>query len=918
MTDFQNNHNNSNSANKNNDEDVAHDNKNEELDATVQKPRSEGESSAPSQPPPTMSTWLKKLRELLVRVGDKSTTPLEQNLQGLTQVLVDDLDTHIPTLVDFLFQCVLALPTKTAVYGTLVALLHFGALKNSKETLEDRPKTQRSEGDVEVTSAGGDVNAASRGSEERTPQSLGHAVVSRLLRELEDVLTALATSSPPATLNAITTPFGPLPRALHLKLLLRWLTELCNAHLIDPRAVLNLFIDVATHFLKDDGSTMSYSHAVAETVAYALLATIPFGGVTFLSACPEALHSLLAQLEEYITTVRQPLLPLHTQLLSVWDHTLTTAATLTTGHSPTDTPPTDYLSWLLRAVRVWCDARCPSLPLILQPWLSLDTHLSGPRVSLRPLRLPPLPPAIHHTATRLSVEEAEGTTAESRQTPPAFSMCPIMPLFRLFPLDVSTEIAVDKDSDTKRVLRDIERFVLEDYVLDFLFFWQDEHKTCVQFLLQLPVTALDLERALIEILFSQIFRLPNAPLKRVYYGLLLIDLCRARPDTVPTRLGVAITLIFEQLHILDPECFGHFVDWFSFHLSNFNFKWPWEIWKDELTSTTEQLDILVQQRLHRRAFIEEVILRLVRVSYHQRIAESLPTEFQSLLPPEPQPHFPFAAQTEAEELLARLRQREPPEQLRAWLEQENAGTGSSTRTELLVACLLHLGSKSLSHLINILDCYAPLLLNTPHQRLVLHRLWDYWGGHRGHGGSQQHLVMVLLKLLAYRVVTPYSIVEWLLSDEFLLANATNNSLIQSPMTQLYFWEIISRVLDRTIFTTQMLRAKLQEMSSSSASTEQNVVETEAIKEAYTVARKEQDSVFELTFRRLAELLQTNQDVPPYNFWYRMTLGHLKALGRRYYRLLTPLGSNLAPYYANVDSRIRDVFNQIIALTTNYS
>jgi nuclear cap-binding protein subunit 1 len=155
-----------------------------------------------------------------------------------------------------------------------------------------------------------------------------------------------------------------------------------------------------------------------------------------------------------------------------------------------------------------------------------------------------------------------------------------MPLFRLFPLDASSDSTGDKDSDTKRVLRDMEWFILEDYVLDLLFLWQDEHKNCIRLLLQLPVTTFDLDRALVEILFSQIFRLPTSPLNRVYYGVLLIDLCRAHPESVPTQLGHAILRIFEQLHTLDVECFGKFVEWFSFHLNNFSFKWPWDIWYD--------------------------------------------------------------------------------------------------------------------------------------------------------------------------------------------------------------------------------------------------------------------------------------------------------------------------------------------------
>jgi nuclear cap-binding protein subunit 1 len=341
--------------------------------------------------------------------------------------------------------------------------------------------------------------------------------------------------------------------------------------------------------------------------------------------------------------------------------------------------------------------------------------------------------------------------------------------------------------------------------------------------------------------------------------------------------------------------------------------------KEELTMTTESdTNTQQQQQHHRRAFIEEVILRLVRISYLQNVAQTLPNEFQTLLPAEPQPHFPFVGHTEAENLLSRLRQRESPEQIRVWLEQENPSSlGVATRVELLVACLLHLGSKSFSHLINMLDCYAPLLLNTPHQRLVLNVVWQYWGGYNGRG-TQQHLIMTLLKFLAYRIVTPHSLVDWLLSDEFLLANTVNNNMTQSPMNQLFFWEMLNRVLDKTLFTTHTLRTKLHELSLVSQGPQQSVIDLETVKEAYAMAHKEQESVFELTFRRLAEILQAHHDIPVYHFWYHMTLGHLKSLGRRYYRHLGPLIPAIAIHYNNVDSHIREVFTQITSLVTNYS
>jgi hypothetical protein len=188
--------------------------------------------------------------------------------------------------------------------------------------------------------------------------------------------------------------------------------------------------------------------------------------------------------------------------------------------------------------------------------------------------------------------------------------------------------------------------------------------------------------------------------------------------------------------------------------------------------------------------------------------------------------------------------------------------------------------------------------------------------------SEQQLIMTLLKLVAYRIVTSTSVVEWLFSDEFLSHtnnnNNNNNNITQSPMTQLYFWELLIRLVDKTLLTTQLLKSKLHELSNSTTtSKQQNTLDIEAIKEAYNVARKEQDTLIELVFSRLVQILQANRHLPEHNFWYYMTYGHLKAFGRRYYKQLAHLLPTLDVHFANVDTRFRDIFTQISFLATNF-
>jgi hypothetical protein len=41
---------------------------------------------------------------------------------------------------------------------------------------------------------------------------------------------------------------------------------------------------------------------------------------------------------------------------------------------------------------------------------------------------------------------------------------------------------------------------------------------------------------------------------------------------------LAIDTLFERADMMDVECAERFCDWFSHHLSNFDFKWHWQKW----------------------------------------------------------------------------------------------------------------------------------------------------------------------------------------------------------------------------------------------------------------------------------------------------------------------------------------------------
>lgn len=86
------------------------------------------------------------------------------------------------------------------------------------------------------------------------------------------------------------------------------------------------------------------------------------------------------------------------------------------------------------------------------------------------------------------------------------------------------------------------------------------------------------EDMIIDGIFSQLFKLPNPEHKLVYYHSLITQCCKIAPAAIAPSLGRAIRSIYKNLHIMDLELCNRFLDWFTHHLSNFEFRWRWTEW----------------------------------------------------------------------------------------------------------------------------------------------------------------------------------------------------------------------------------------------------------------------------------------------------------------------------------------------------
>lgn len=86
------------------------------------------------------------------------------------------------------------------------------------------------------------------------------------------------------------------------------------------------------------------------------------------------------------------------------------------------------------------------------------------------------------------------------------------------------------------------------------------------------------EDMLIDAAFSQIMQLPEPEHRFVYYHSVIFAATQQSPSAIAPSLGRAIRYLYRNLRVLDMELGYRYMDWFSHHVSNFDFRWKWTEW----------------------------------------------------------------------------------------------------------------------------------------------------------------------------------------------------------------------------------------------------------------------------------------------------------------------------------------------------
>lgn len=151
------------------------------------------------------------------------------------------------------------------------------------------------------------------------------------------------------------------------------------------------------------------------------------------------------------------------------------------------------------------------------------------------------------------------------------------------PLDPAALLIRDALSDTINVL-DFNRTIAARFLIDVDCYFAPE--TFVK-----RATAFDKlkdvagdkstwkpEDVVVDAAFAQLFQLPAAEHKLVYYHSVLTEACKLAPAAVAPSLGRAIRFLYRNIDTMDLELIQRLLDWFAHHLSNFGFTWKWTEW----------------------------------------------------------------------------------------------------------------------------------------------------------------------------------------------------------------------------------------------------------------------------------------------------------------------------------------------------
>ncbi|KAJ3255331.1 Nuclear cap-binding protein subunit 1 [Boothiomyces macroporosus] len=456
----------------------------------------------------------------------------------------------------------------------------------------------------------------------------------------------------------------------------------------------------------------------------------------------------------------------------------------------------------------------------------------------------------------------------------------------------------------------LSRHILEDSIIDIIRMFSLNHKECAFILLNteqyfntsyIEQQAIQVYEAVIEAIFQEMFRLPKCHERFVYYSTLIIDLCKESLDKIPSVLGRSIKLLFARLDSengiggMDVECIKRFSDFFARHLSNFGYSWKWSEWFSLIYIREYVLD--ADPTCGKFVFVRETLQNCVRLAYYDRIKNSIPESFElhGQIFSTSAPSFLFSFQESdivaddnlfdlVRELNSKISHRDDTALIEEvltsidkYISQSSGNfserfigkTSYENAHEAFLQCIMYQGSKSFSHLLDVVERYLPLLqkINEDEERQLLttrvtQAFWEK---------NPQFLEIILTKLVNYKIIEAKAIITWLLSSENLEKNCT----------KFFVWNILSTTLNKLTVRVEQITIRLEKQRhQTDEMMNDDVVESAAsLEAALEAAQKERKDTFILCMQKFVEVLSAI--TPEDAVYWRWVSGFFRQMTREF-------------------------------------
>ncbi|XP_030327088.1 nuclear cap-binding protein subunit 1 isoform X2 [Strigops habroptila] len=485
----------------------------------------------------------------------------------------------------------------------------------------------------------------------------------------------------------------------------------------------------------------------------------------------------------------------------------------------------------------------------------------------------------------------------------------------------------------------VERFVIEENLHCIIKSHWKERKTCAAQLLSYPGNnKIPLNYHIVEVIFAELFQLPSPPHIEVMYTTLLIELCKLQPGSLPQVLAQATEMLYMRLDTMNTTCVDRFINWFSHHLSNFQFRWSWEDWSDCLTQDLEK---------PKPKFVREVLEKCMRLSYHQRIIDIVPASFSVLSPANPVCIYKYGDEsnrslpgyTVALCLTIAIKNKASNDEIFSILkdvpnpnqddDDDEGFSFNPLKIEVFVQTLLHLAAKSFSHSFSALakfhEVFKTLAESDEGKLHVLRVVYEVWKNH------PQMIAVLVDKMIRTQIVDCAAVANWIFSSE-----------LAHDFTRFYIWEILHSTIRKMNKHVLKIHKELEETKARlarqhkrrdsddddddddrSSDREDGPLEEqiERLQEKVESAQSEQKNLFLVIFQRFIMLLTEHLvrcetgGIDVFTPWYRSCIERLQQIFLQHHQIIQQYMVTLENllFTAELDHHILAVFQQFCAL-----